>query len=122
MNHPYHINFLKDFPALGDWLSLNGFSMVYSIMSFETNTILSMWSDQCFSEDKVHTAPNATNCIILSYCRKCKTVEVYARGYLGSKGTDMDIAGLMRPLVTCTVTDYAEKILNGEKQYDPGDR
>jgi hypothetical protein len=105
MNNPNHLKFLKEFPTLADWLSINGFSMIYSINSFETNAIISMWTDRCRSEDKTSCPQDSNNCLMIVFCMECKTVEVYARGFLGVKGNDVDIATAMNGMVKSTILE-----------------
>jgi hypothetical protein len=120
MNNPYHVDFLKDFPALNNWLFFNGFSMIYSVMSFETKTIFSLWSDRCLSENNEHTAPEAENCLMLTYCKECKTVEVFARGFLGFKGSDGEIAESMKPFVKNTITEKIKNIIQSNELSNQG--
>lgn len=113
MNLPYHIEFLGNFPTLRDWLSMNGFSMVYSTRSFETDTVISMWSDSSTADSNKHFAPDASNALMIVYCTKCRTLEVYGRGFLGVKGEDGEIGEIMKGLVRETVVEKVEEMMNG---------
>lgn len=105
MNSPYHVDFLKDFPRLQDWLNLNGFSMNYSIMSLETQTIISMWTDKCVNETKTHIADETDNSLLITYCQKCKKMEIFVRGFSGSKGSEGNVEASIGVLLKNTILD-----------------
>ena len=114
MNSPRHIEFLKDFPTLRDWLNINGFSMVYSIENAEMNVVVSAWIDRCPSEEAPGPQESG-NFLMIVFCRECKVVEVYARGFLGAKGDDAGIAESMKSFVKNTVSEKIEYALQSEK-------
>lgn len=58
-----------------------------------------MWTDRCQSDDKTHLVQEVSNCLVITYCIECKTVEVYSRWFFGTKGCDTAVHITMKPFV-----------------------
>jgi hypothetical protein len=76
--YPYHLAFLKDFPHLTDWLNCRGYTLRRSHQDFALKMIYSFWDDRT-SEERGEEDEDASECLMIAYCRECKTVEVFGR-------------------------------------------
>jgi len=76
--YPNHIDFLKDFPDLRTWLNANGFSLLHSHNDFRTHLVHTFWDDHTAVAEKEGVS-DAENSLMITYCRLCKTVNVYHR-------------------------------------------
>lgn len=97
MSNPNDLKFLEYFPKLNGWLMLNGFSLLYSIASPEMNVIISAWSDQRTGNDKPGPAIGEdASVLVLLYNNYSKAVEVYVNGLVDLKGSDAEVAGMLK--------------------------
>lgn len=90
MSEAQHLEFLKSFPHLTDWLNLNGYSLIYSHKD-EYDQIHTMWSDRSNAPIENGTT-DATEWLIVTYCEHCKVIDVYKRIALCALGDDKQMA------------------------------
>ncbi len=76
--YPYHCEFLKDFPELSTWLTMNGFSLLHSHNDFKTRLLHTYWDDRTADEEKNETN-EAHNSVMITYCQFTRTIAVYHR-------------------------------------------
>ena len=99
-----HLNFLKEFPLLNDWLNCNGFTLIYTRKDEALDQIFSMWSDRT-SQPGENGMTDAKNWLMITYCEQCKVVEVFSRvGMCQHKGkaeTEEEAVGISMPELEC---------------------
>jgi hypothetical protein len=79
--YPYHLSFLSDFPELTSWLNCHGFTIMHSHQDFKMQIIYTFWADYT-SETDTTGINDAQYYLVLAYCQKFKTVEVYRRAVI----------------------------------------
>jgi hypothetical protein len=79
--YTYHLTFLKDFPELDNWLVLNGYTILHSHQDFAMQVQYTFWDDHS-ADAGLNTVNDAKNSLMIAYCEKCKTVEVYHRAII----------------------------------------
>ena len=90
MSEAQHLQFLKSFPHLTDWLNLNGYSLIYSHKD-EYDQIHTMWSDRSNAPVENGTT-DATEWLVVTYCEHCRVIDVYKRIALCGLGDDARLA------------------------------
>jgi len=76
--YPHHLSFLEDFPRLADWLNCRGYVVRHSHEDFTMRVIYTFWDDHT-SEGEQTGINDASESLMVAYCRSCGTIEVCRR-------------------------------------------
>ncbi len=112
--YPYHLSFLKDFPHLADWLNCRGYVLKHSRQDFSIGVISTFW-DNGTTEDGRQGDGDSVECIMVAYCRDCKTVEVFRRCIIMEKADEKALVDAL----DAKFTDHPD-LNGGREQYGDG--
>jgi hypothetical protein len=111
--YPYHLNFLKDFPELSNWLNCSGFTILHSHMDFRMNVVYTFWDDHT-AEAEAGGTSDAKNSLMIAYCQSCKTVEVFHRAMITCADTEKTLVAELdrrvRSVPDMAKTDTADEV------------
>ena len=78
------LTFQCESTSLHDWLGLNGFWTVHSTFAHDINTEITLWTNQCQTENGTPQPSDSDSFLIIAYCSECKTIEIYWREFIST--------------------------------------
>ena len=109
--YPTHLYFLRDFPELKNWLNCNGFTLAHSHQDFIMQTMYTFWDNHTVDAEQ-NGYNDAQNSIMVAYCQKCRTVEVYNRAIITKAQDHKDAVDQLEQKIYGVADEYTQDNCN----------